>query len=143
MNIPIPCFIRISLVASEAPAIDASAGAHAHTWAWWALQLGTPLLIALGLPGNLLSLAVMKSARFRRKSYAHYLSTLAVFDALVLLAKLARWSAELGARPWLERGGDAACKGFNYVEHVSYLMSSWLVLCLSVERYCIQDTPQR
>jgi len=33
------------------------------------------------------------------------------------------------------RGNDASCKLYNFAEHLCYLMSSWLVLCLTIERF--------
>jgi hypothetical protein len=111
----------------------------AQTWGWWLLQIGTPLILLIGLPGNLLSLLVLKSRRFRGKSYSHYLSALTVFDSLVLIAKFVRRLDDMmvttGRVGVFGSYGDAACKLHNFTEHVCFLMSSWLVLCMTIERF--------
>lgn len=37
--------------------------------------------------------------------------------------------------------GDAACKVHNFTEHVCYLMSSWIVLCMTMERFIAVNYP--
>ena len=117
----------------------------ATTWGWWLLQIGTPLIVLVGIPGNILSFLIMKSRRFRNKSYSRYLCTLAVFDSLVLVAKLlARVDGFLtynGQPSLYVNFGDAGCKIFQFVEHVCYLMSSWLVLCMTLERFIAVNYP--
>ena len=89
----------------------------------------------------------MKSNRFRGKSYSHYLSALTVFDSLVLIAKFVRRVDEMMmATTGRQHGlftayGDAACKLHNFTEHVCFLMSSWLVLCMTVERFIVVVFP--
>ena len=89
----------------------------------------------------------MKSRRFRGKSYSHYLSALTVFDSLVLIAKFVRRVDEMMmATTGRQHGvfttyGDAACKLHNFTEHVCFLMSSWLVLCMTVERFIVVVFP--
>ncbi|ELU04589.1 hypothetical protein CAPTEDRAFT_127887, partial [Capitella teleta] len=115
------------------------------TWGWWLLQFGTPIIVILGIPGNILSFLVMKARRYRNKSYSHYLCTLAVFDSLVLVGKyLTRVDAILQTtsnRGLFDSYGDAACKTHNFAEHVCYLMSSWLVLCMTLERFIAVNFP--
>ncbi len=115
------------------------------TWAWWLLQIGTPMILLVGIPGNILSFLILKSRRFRGKSYSHYLCTLAVFDSLVLIGKYVRrldqlliYTAHVGI---FASYGDAACKIYTFVEHVCYLMSSWLVLCMTLERFIAVKYP--
>ena len=57
-------------------------------WTWWILLFGTPIITVIGVTGNILSFCVLKTRRYRFKSYSHYLCTLAVFDSLVLIDKL-------------------------------------------------------
>ena len=109
------------------------------SWGWWMLQFGTPIILLVGVPGNIVSLLVMKSQRFSGKSYTHYLSALAVFDSLVLVGKYLRRIDSLleaiGTQGLFVQYGDPACKVHNFSEHVCFLMSSWLVLCMTFERY--------
>ena len=104
-----------------------------HSWGWWTLQAGTPIILVVGLIGNILSLIVLKSRRYRHKSYSHYLSCLAVFDSLVLVNKYLVRVYELVDLQ--STFGSAACRLDNFVGHVCYLMSGWIVVCITVERY--------
>lgn len=83
-------------------------------WTWWAQQIGTPIIVLVGVTGNILSFLVLKSKRYRYKSYSHYLCTLAVFDSLVLIFKyITRLNSLLrtAGRPGIfSEYGDAACK---------------------------------
>ena len=110
-----------------------------RSWGWWLLQVGTPLILMVGIPGNILSIVVLKSRKFRGKSYTHYLSALAVFDSLVLVFKylnrVDRLIEATGYYAIFSQYDDVACKMHNFAEHVCYLMSSWLVLCMTMERY--------
>ena len=107
--------------------------------------MGTPLVVLIGIPGNILSFLVMKSRRYRHKSYSHYLCTLAIFDSLVLIGRYLQRVDHmmLGTvnRSLYDGYGDAACKIHNFAEHVCYLMSSWLVLCMTMERFIAVNFP--
>lgn len=108
--------------------------------------MGTPVVAVVGITGNFLSLLVLKTRRFRNKSYSHYLCSLAVFDTLVLCGKLVHRVDSLlsvaGSNPGLFASfGDALCKIQNFTEHVCYLMSSWLVLFMTLERFIAVQFP--
>ncbi len=90
------------------------AGLSDMPWTWWALQIGTPIVALIGVTGNILSFLVLKSKRYRYKSYSHYLCTLAVFDSFVLVFKYIK---RLNSLLWhtghdgiFAEYGDAACK---------------------------------
>jgi uncharacterized membrane protein YgcG len=101
--------------------------------------VGTPLILLVGVPGNVLAIVVIKSKRFTGKSYIHYLTSLAVFDLLVLVLKYVRrvdsLLEALGLAGIFARYDATACKLHNFGEHLCYLMSSWLVLCMTLERF--------
>ena len=102
-------------------------------------------MLLVGIPGNMLVLVVMKSPRFRYKSYSHYLCTLAVFDSLVLVIKFLRRVDDMlhvaTGSGILSTYNDAACKIHNFSEHLCFLMSSWIVLCMSIERFIAVNFP--
>lgn len=55
-------------------------------WGFWAKQIGTPIITAVGLTGNTLSFLVMGcSQRLRKRSYSQFLCLLAIFDSLNLI----------------------------------------------------------
>ena len=96
------CFILVS----AAPPVPRSS-----SWGWWMIQIGTPIIMLVGIPGNVLSFRVMKSPRFSRKSYSHYLCALAVFDSLVLLGKYTRRTGKLAWKYKSEDGIDKLAVG--------------------------------
>ena len=114
-------------------------------WGWWLTQAMTPAICLVGIPGNLLSFLVMRSTRMRYKAYVHYLRALAVFDSFVLMfryfTRLDSLLETMGHGKIYAYYGDGACKIHNFVEYVCLLMSSWLVVCISLERYISVNHP--
>lgn len=108
-------------------------------WGFWTKFILTPLIVLAGLIGNTLSFIVMKSKALRHKSYSHYLSALAVFDTLTLIIRQVRIVDEYyynkkGVNEVFKNFDDFGCKIFHYLEHVAYLMSSWLIVLMAIER---------
>ena len=100
------------------------------SWTFWAQQIGTPIIMLIGVTGNVLSFLVLKSKRYRFKSYSHYLCTLAVFDSLVLIFKyisrLNKLLQTTGHAGLFDEYGDAACKVENilgFLWNLNKLMS--------------------
>lgn len=112
--------------------------AEPDRWGWWVMQILTPVIVIVGIIGNCLSFAVMKSKALRKKSYSHFLCALAVFDSLTLIFRQITLIHEILTHynyPGVfDHFDDAACKTFNFTEHMCYLMSSWLIVCMAAER---------
>lgn len=109
------------------------------SWGFWVKFTSTPAIVIAGVIGNTLSLIVMKSQSLRHKSYSHYLCALAVFDTITLIIRLVTTINEYYTGILNERGlfhsfNNIGCKVYNFFEHVSYLMSSWLVVLMAMER---------
>ncbi|WAR23823.1 GHSR-like protein [Mya arenaria] len=108
-------------------------------WGFWLKTVLTPIIVFAGIIGNILSLIVMKSKALRHKSYSQYLSALAVFDTLTLIIRQIR-SVDEYSRDNSSSGvifhnfDDIGCKIFNFTEHICYLMSSWLIVLMALER---------
>ena len=99
----------------------------------------TPVIVTMGIIGNTLSFIVMKTKSLRYKSYSHYLCALAFFDTVTLVLRLVRTVDEyyrlvLNIKGLFQDFNHASCATFNFIEHVSYLMSSWLVVLMAIER---------
>ena len=82
----------------------------------------------------------MKSKTLRKKSYSHYLCALATFDSITLIIRQVKISDEyyidvLNKNGLFQYFNNSTCKVFNFVEHVSYLMSSWLIVIMAIERF--------
>lgn len=117
------------------------------SWALWTKQVLTPVIVAAGIVGNILSFIVMSSRPLRHKSYSFYLRALAVFDSLTLISRevLAVEEIQISyGRPSIYSNfGDASCKTMRFAESVSCLMSSWLVAFMAVERFVAIYFPLR
>ena len=98
-----------------------------------------PFLTVVGITGNALSFIVMGSPVYRRKSYSYYLRALAVFDSLTLLTEATVMgndiSIHMGPGAFLRDHSAFTCKLTNFLENVVYVMSSWLVVAFTLDRY--------
>ena len=117
-------------------------------WGQWVKFATTPMIVGIGIIGNALSFVVMKTKSLRHKSYSHYLCALAFFDTLTLLLRLVitvdeYYKTVLYKQGLFQEFSHGACAMFNFFEHVSYLMSSWLVVLMAVERLVAVCMPFR
>ena len=124
---------------------DTSANSMVNTcdleWQNYMKMVCLPCFLLVGLFGNTVSFLVMSSVTYRRKSYSYYLRALAVTDTLALLLitveDVNQITHHLGL---LDRGilyahTDVTCKLNVFSYHVVNVMSSWLVVCFTIDRY--------
>ncbi|XP_076080201.1 uncharacterized protein LOC143051014 [Mytilus galloprovincialis] len=113
-------------------------GQYPGRWGFWTQQIVTPIIVVVGIAGNLASFLLMKTKSFRKKSYSHFLCALAVFDSLCLINRQITLIHEMMVDN--EKDGvftyysDLSCQMFSFYEHVCYLMSSWLIVGMAAER---------
>lgn len=117
-------------------------------WSFWVKFILTPIIVGTGIVGNTLSFVVMQSKTLRHKSYSRYLSALAVFDTMTLVIRQIHsvdefYTMEKGGSVIFQKFDNFGCKTFNFVEHVSYLMSSWLIVLMALERLLAVCLPFR
>lgn len=101
----------------------------------------TPVIIIIGLFGNVLSLGVFLSKNLRNMSASRYLAVLAAADTSTLVFYV------LGE--WLKRGVkmispgnevtfldvQGTCQIWLYFSYFSRFLSSWLIVCFTCERF--------
>ena len=116
-------------------------------WEPYLKLICVPILCVFGFIGNTVSFLVMCSGAYRRKSYGYYLRALAVFDNLTLIISLlfalndATFDMSKNSESNSTYSGlfthhtTASCKITEFMRHVVYLMSSWLVVCFTVDRF--------
>ncbi|ESO90787.1 hypothetical protein LOTGIDRAFT_122578, partial [Lottia gigantea] len=108
-------------------------------WGWWIKQILTPIVVVIGLTGNCLSFIVMKTKSWRHKSYSHYLCALAFFDSLTLINREVKlidgMKIYANEQSLFSNFGDVACSMYNFYVHLCYLMSSWLIVAMAMERF--------
>ncbi|XP_060601888.1 growth hormone secretagogue receptor type 1-like [Ruditapes philippinarum] len=108
-------------------------------WGFWVKFVITPIIVFVGIAGNVFSFIVMKTKTLRHKSYSHYLCALAVFDTMTLMIRQVESVDEylvshLKSQGVFQHFNDGSCKFYNFIVHVITLISSWLVVLMAVER---------
>lgn len=101
----------------------------------------TPLLVALGSIGNLVSVFVFFTSKLRLQSTSQYLSALAVSDTVFLFQLLPPWLNAVQYTGLFHRPGF--CQIFVYTSYVSCCVSAWLVVAFTVERFVAVLHPLR
>ncbi|RUS70717.1 hypothetical protein EGW08_021521 [Elysia chlorotica] len=101
----------------------------------------TPVVLAVGLVGNLLSLVVFLSRNMRKLSASTYLAALSVSDICALVFYV--------LTDWLRRGlpqfpgspqsslleDEGPCQVLTYLGYVSRFISAWIIVTFTMERY--------
>ena len=101
----------------------------------------TPIIILLGIVGNLISLNVFMTKSIRKVSSSFYLIVLSISDLVVLLVYV--------FLEWLDRGLPflpgrvtvsviaipGICRVFLYLSYASRFISAWLIVMFTGERY--------
>lgn len=122
-------------------------GREPDRWGWWTQQIVTPIIVLVGICGNIMSFLLMKTKTFRKKSYSHFLCALAVFDSLCLINRQTQLIHEILAEKRTvgvyTEYSDLSCQIYNFYEHVCYLMSSWLIVGMAAERVVAMCLPFR
>ncbi|XP_026500722.2 neuromedin-U receptor 1 isoform X1 [Vanessa tameamea] len=129
---------------TESPII----GANQTEFDLWAVQMVssfylyyTPMLVFLGVIGNLVSIYVFYISKLRLQSTSQYLSALALSDTVFLLQLTPPWLSATQITGIFHRGGF--CQVFVYISYVSCCLSAWLVVSFTLERFVAVIYPLR
>lgn len=101
----------------------------------------TPVIFVIGIIGNSISLAVFTSKNLRKLSASTYLAALSVADILSLIFYV--------LVEWLRRGiehinpdlkitfldKNGFCQVLLYMAYISRLMSAWIIVIFTIERF--------
>ncbi|XP_063438797.1 growth hormone secretagogue receptor type 1-like [Mytilus galloprovincialis] len=122
-------------------------GRQPERWGWWTQQIVTPIIVLIGIGGNIMSFLLMKTKSLRKKSYSHFLCALAVFDSLCLInrqiALIHQLMHDKKKDGVFTNYSDISCQIYSFYEHVCYLMSSWLIVGMAAERVVAMCLPFR
>ena len=91
-----------------------------------------PVLVAVGILGNLLSFMVFMGTYLRKMSSSIYLAGLAISDSVFLLTVFLSWADNIGVHVYHKPGW---CQLLVYLTYVSSFLSVWYVVAFTVERY--------
>lgn len=94
-----------------------------------------PFLMAFGMAGNVLTFLTLTRKQLRNTAMSVFLSALAVSDFMALITGLLRqwikYTFHFDIRTDLEESG---CKFHWFIVYVSTQFSSWMLICVTVER---------
>ena len=99
---------------------------------WYAHMYVTPILIVIGLIGNIISFLVFVGTHLRQLSSTMYLAALALADSGFLVQLFASWLGYVRIF-WFHKEGW--CQSFVYLSYVCSFLSVWLVVGFTAERY--------
>ena len=95
----------------------------------------TPLIVVLGVAGNIASMLVLFLTKLRGQSSSFYLSALAASDTAFLLTQLVPWLDEVRWLQYSLFAQPVACQLTQYLANCSGLTSAWFVVAFTVERF--------
>ncbi len=101
----------------------------------------TPIIIVVGVVGNLLSFLVFCFTHLQRLSSSFYLSSLSLADVGFLASLLVIWLDRLGFRLFTTQ--EICCQTVNYIQKVCEFLAVWFVVSFTAERYIIVYHPLR
>ncbi|KAJ8297944.1 hypothetical protein KUTeg_024475 [Tegillarca granosa] len=110
------------------------------SYLWKTISL--PLFL-VGMIGNLLNLVVLKRMKFWQKSTLFFLAVLAFADITVLCVGLSRYWIKNVFDFDLRTISDAGCKINFFVIYISMQYSSWILVCVTLERFIKTNFPFR
>lgn len=132
VNITLP-YNTTNTTVSYTPAFEEFAGTVSNVY--------TPVLVILGVLGNMLSVLVFFSRNLRSQSTSQYMIALAVSDTAFLLQLLLPWLNSMQLAPLFHQQGW--CQGIVYMSYWSCSFSGWLVAAFTVERFVAVLYPLR
>lgn len=98
-----------------------------------------PVIILIGLVGNLLSCVVFLNTHLKMRSSSYYLAALATADFGFLATLLMVWlNNNIGVQVFNK---DGWCQGLVYVSSVCSFLSVWLIVAFTVERFIAVQYP--
>jgi hypothetical protein len=108
---------------------------------------GPFILTTLGIVGNILSMLIFLSPRYRRQSSHFYLLSLALSDLCFLIINLLedtfrnhnhKYQSRIN---FLDRSSTIICIFIQYARNVTRLLSSWIIVSFTIERLLVVFYP--
>lgn len=95
-----------------------------------------PILLAVGIVGNVLAVAVLAQARNRRSTTGMLLISLAITDSLILLGNvLVNWIVFVfKGTVDVRNDSDALCKVHVFATYLLFQLSPWILVFVTIER---------
>lgn len=114
---------------------------EAHYYAIAIHKYVPPICIVIGTVGHLLTILTVNGPRSRKTSFTVYLTALATVDLLVLYTLAMNTWLEFAFGIYVDRTAQIICKMYHYSTYLLPQLSSWLIMCLTIERtFCMYLT---
>ena len=112
-----------------------------QTPAYWITitsYITVPLLFAVGLVGNILTIIAMRSRRFQQSSTGVYLTALALSDmTFILVFPFSKSTANQLLNMDVKAISSLGCKVFFLIFRGTKISSSWFVILIGIERFLV------
>ena len=108
---------------------------------------GPFILTTLGIVGNILSILIFLSPRYRRQSSHFYLLSLAICDLCFLIINLLEDTLRNHNNLYksrvniLDRSTNLVCICVQYARNTTRLLSSWIIVSFTIERLLVVFYP--
>ncbi|CAH1784328.1 unnamed protein product, partial [Owenia fusiformis] len=102
-----------------------------------------PILLILGIIGNILSIIILLRKSLRRLSWSLYLVTLAISDILVLCTTTFDYWMRMWKNIHVYTFSAAGCKIENFLTYFSVHFSAWILVAVTLERLLFLYWPLR
>ena len=110
------------------------------TWIW---RIVTPLIFLIGTIGNFVIILVMFRMKFWKKITYAFLVFLAISDTLVLCIGISREWIKQAFEYDIRNNSDFGCKFLVFSIYFSMHISSWTLVCITIERFLKTRDPFR
>ena len=104
-----------------------------------------PMLIFIGITGNIVSFLVLSRARMRRTPTCLYLAALAILDTLVLLTGALRQAVLVLTPTRLDMAAlsNANCKFMVWMFYTGTQAAAWIIVAMAIDRFVTVSNPLR
>lgn len=109
----------------------------------WIWRIAAPLIFLIGTIGNIVIILVMYRMKFWKKITYGFLVFLAISDTLVLCIGLSREWIKQSFEYDIRDISDFGCKFFVFSIYFSMHISSWTLVCITIERFLKTRDPFR
>ena len=113
---------------------DVNEHEHVYEYALILHKYVPPFLIGIGTFGRALTIIAVNGPTSKRTSFTVYLTMLAIVDFLVLYTWTLNTWLKYTFDVVVEESASILCKLYHYATFVLTELSSWLVMCLTIER---------
>ncbi|ESO95552.1 hypothetical protein LOTGIDRAFT_175157 [Lottia gigantea] len=104
----------------------------------------TPVLVGIGVIGNLLAIIILRRGSLRKSSVCFYLAVYGVFNILNLaVVNGTSWLCYILQKPCISTLTDWSCGLWTFIMHLIVYGGIWIVVAMSIDRFVYLCLPSR